>query len=692
MRKLFYILTLFTFVLNAQDLPLLVNEEFNSKQGCFLDEYNYTTYSAHTENGLYKIRFENDSYWNNFQSNKYIGPDKDYIIEAKMKYVGGRNNYGFGISYGTYNYDNSNYFLISGNGYYNIRSEKKNEDFEHTNWISSSYVNQGDYNILRIEKTGEKHSFYLNGNLVLTLNDIQYYGNNFGISVQNQIDVDVDYFKIWAEDTPINLSPTDRMRVFKEFLDSNVNTKYMEKSPVISPDGNTMFFNRYRDNLATNSDDEIFYSEKDENGKWSLAKNIGSPLNNTGHNAVVSITADNNTMILMNTYNEDGSSKGGGLSISYKQNNKWTLPKDIIVEDFYNRSKNSEFMISADGQVLISTIERDDTYGLKDIYVSFKIDSTHFSKPLNLGADINTYSNEVGAILAPDMRTVYFSTDGYAGYGSHDLFMSRRIDDSWTKWTKPVNLGNSINSDDWDAYITLDASGEFAYMNSSRPGSDLDVIKFSLPLSLRPEPVCLIKGRIFDSKTNNTLDGDVEYKSLSTGKVLGNANSDDVSGIYKIILTRGVKYAFNASKEGYYPISQNIDLSDINDYQEITVDLPLTPIEKNAVILLNNLFFDYNKADLKEESNSELDQLILFLNNNPEVKIEILGHTDSDGSANYNLKLSSDRANEVMKYLVEKGIDKSRLKAKGMGETKPFLPNTSEENKLKNRRVEFIIK
>lgn len=693
MQILFIFLLLLSSISFTQDYPLLVDEDFDNNEKSFFPFYNEANFKSFVTESIYRIEFIDDKKWKNFWSEVNLYTNDDYIIETKIKFIRNKNNFGFGLVFASKNYDNANYFLISGNGFYKIYNKKEGDAKDLTDWKESDIVKKNDYNILRIEKKANEFRYILNNKEIAKFNNIPMFGQQFGISVQNMINVDVDYIKVWGQQSEINLPVKTDEKVNKTFLSDKVNSNVTEKNPVISPDGTMLFYTRVQDeNSKEITKDDAYFSELDENGEWTEAKNMMSPINNEGHNTVVSITADNNTLILMNTYKEDGSPKSGGLSISNKINDKWELPKDIIIEDHHNRAKHSEYMITADGQTLILTLERDDSYGLKDIYVSFKKDSTTFSKPMNLGDVVNSSGNEVGAFLAPDLRTLYFSSTGYHGFGSNDMYMSRRISDDWTQWTEPVNMGPEINSSAWDAYLTLDASGEYAYMVSSKAGKGLDILKFNLPESLRPEPVCIVKGRIYDSKTDKTLNGAVEIKDLKSNKTLATAKSDDITGKFKIILTRGKKYAFNASKEGYYPISQNIDLAEIKEFKEITVDLPLTLIEKDAVILLNNLFFDYDKSSLQEDSFSELGELIKFLNNNTNVKIEILGHTDDRGSAEYNKKLSDERAKEVMQYLISKGIAANRLSAKGLGEAKPVKPNNSDENRAMNRRVEFVIK
>jgi outer membrane protein OmpA-like peptidoglycan-associated protein len=494
------------------------------------------------------------------------------------------------------------------------------------------------------------------------------------------------------EESQIILIEDLGFEVQKDFLNDKINSSENEKSPKVSPDGNTLFFSREIPDSIREKDSDVYFAVKDSNGEFSEVLDIGKPINNLGYNTVISITSDGNTLMVMNTYKEDGSPLGSGISISRKTNNKWEIPKKVNIEDHYNHSKYAEYVLSADGTLLLFTSQRNETFGMKDIYVSFKKDDGSFTIPKNLGPIVNTFADETGVFLAPDLKTIYYSTAGFKGYGLDDIYMSKRLDETWTNWTQPINLGNQINSNKWDSYLTLDASGEFAFMTNSRNGKKLDLIKLNLPPSLRPDPVCLVKGTIRDSKTKEIISTIVQYKDLKTNEIMGTASSDDVTGAFQIILLRGKKYSFNAKKEGYYPISQNLDLSEIDKYQEVEVDLFLTPIEKGAEIVLNNLFFDYNKADLQTDSHSELNSLVEFLKTNEGIKIEIIGHTDDQGSSSYNLKLSEDRAKSVLEYLNNKGISKDRLSSVGYGKTKPIVKNDSDENRAKNRRVEFKIK
>jgi OOP family OmpA-OmpF porin len=338
------------------------------------------------------------------------------------------------------------------------------------------------------------------------------------------------------------------------------------------------------------------------------------------------------------------------------------------------------------------SIRREDTRGGSDIYVSFLGDDGTWSAPFNLGDDINTAADDISPFLASDGKSLYFSTSGYPGYGSNDMFVSRRLDDTWTKWSEPENLGPSINTKQWDAYYTISAKGDYAYFVSRENsiGAE-DIFRVKLPVEVQPETVVLVKGRVLDANTGEPIKSTIRYEILPGGQEAGIAESNLPEGAYSIVLPAGEKYAFFAETEGYYSITEFIDLKDAAEYREIERDIAMKPVKKDEIIRLNNIFFDFGEYELLEDSFSELKRLIRLMNQNPEMKIRINGHTDNIGSRRSNLELSRQRANAVMDYLTGNGISGERIKTKGFGFDKPVADNSTEEGRGKNRRVEFEI-
>ena len=250
----------------------------------------------------------------------------------------------------------------------------------------------------------------------------------------------------------------------RENLGENINTTYEELLPVISPDGKELFICRGGDPKGKGSQD-IWKSERTADGSWGKAVNIGAPLNNGNPNFVCSVTPDGNKLIVGGSY-ENASADGISICSRGKDGN-YEMPAKVLIKNFYNRRKYNEFCMSNSGKVILMTIERDDSYGGRDIYFSLLQADGTWSEPKHTGSSLNTAADEASPFLASDEKTLYFSSNGHIGYGSNDIFMTKRLDDSWTSWTEPVNLGSQINSEDWDAYYTLPASADYAYFAST---------------------------------------------------------------------------------------------------------------------------------------------------------------------------------------------------------------------------------
>jgi outer membrane protein OmpA-like peptidoglycan-associated protein len=480
-----------------------------------------------------------------------------------------------------------------------------------------------------------------------------------------------------------------------ENLGEMVNSQGSELSPQISPDGKILFITRYPE--SNNGKNNIWFSSLQENGEWTLAKNIGTPLNIQGYStSVQSITPDGNTILLSNIYRYfDGTVSGGGCSISTRQRGGWSFPKQQIIDKFENKNQYVNYCLSNNGKVMLMAIEKKKGLGEKDIWVSFLEEKNEWSKPLNLGNVVNTEGDEFGPFLAADEKTLYFVSEGHPGFGGADVWMTKRLDDTWTNWSPPINMGDKINTPDFDAYFSIAASGEYAYFASGKSGfGKSDIFRIKMPTEAKPEPVVLISGSVYDSKTNQPIMTEIVYEILPEGKEVGVARSEPEKGAYKIVLPYGKSYGFLAKAEGYYPVSDNFDVTDLKQYQEIKRDLYLTPIKKmevGEIVRLNNIFFETAKAELKEESAPELKRVVKLLNEKSAMQIEISGHTDNVGADEANLRLSQERAQAVVDYLIEKGVKKNRLVAKGYGETILVAANDTDKGKALNRRVEFKI-
>lgn len=698
--KVISVLFLLFFSANAQIVDSIFYENFDKSLTFWKsDSINPKVINLEIQNGelvfLHKKKINQFSTWNVFS----LDYTADFTIEANVKFFSSSEQDVIGLKWASDDNENYNFFGISSQGYFHVFRIFHGKMDEIKPWATTQLLHGfGQWNKLKIERSGVKIAYFINDKMVFShpvKNKISS-GNHIGFFIQNMQKAAFDNFAIKGKFRRFR-EIKNAINGFKlENLGNNINSEYAELGPVISPDGNLLYIfrkNHPENTGGQNNTDDVWFSEKAENGTWNPLKNMGTPLNNSESNFVIAVSGDNNSLMITNQYKPNGSFKNIGLSISKKDSlGKWRVPLDIHVANYYNRNRYVTSSFSADKKYLISSVQRDETYGSLDLYISFRTSENEYSEPINLGKNINTHGAEFSPFLAADNKTLYFSSYGHPGYGSADVFISRRLDDTWQNWTVPENLGPEVNTKGWEAYFSLPASGEYAYLVSDAQSFGLsDIYRIKLPASAKPNPIVLVKGNVYNLKTKKPIKADVIYTDLQTDSLIGEANSEGLTGHYSIILEPQKKYAFRAERPGFYAINENLDLTDVVDYKEITKDLYLAPLEIGQRIRLNNVFFEYNKAELTKESKSELNRLIKLLNENPKIHIELAGHTDNQGSDDYNTKLSQNRVNEVAKYLTINGIQAIRLVPKGYGKAKPILPNTSDFNKSQNRRVEFVI-
>jgi len=493
-----------------------------------------------------------------------------------------------------------------------------------------------------------------------------------------------------------------------ENLGEDINTYYPEMRPTISADGNLLFFIRQNDpaniHYATvpNSQD-IWYSTRDSLGNWSKAKHLSAKVNASHYNAVFWISPDLNTILLKGSF-IDGQYYGMGVSMIHKRrDNSWTNAEMLKIRNFNKFSTTPQIGASMghNGKVLLFYMTDKKGSFDNDLYVSFAEGNDIWTAPKSLGKKINLPDyNEMSPFIASDGVTLYFASDRPGGIGEMDIWMSKRLDDSWTKWSDPVNLGKPINTEGSEAFFTLDAGGEYAYLSSSDGAYGAsDIVRVKLLEKEMPNPVVLVSGNVYNAKTKEPLSASLIYETLPDGTEVGTGVSSPVDGSFKIVLPYDKNYSIRASADKFFAISENLKLDSLikAGYMEIHKDLYLAPIEIGQVFRLNNVFFDFDKFNLRPESFVELDRVVSFLNEYPNIEIEMSAHTDSKGADEYNMTLSDNRARSVMEYIISKGISKKRIISQGYGETKPVAENNNADGsdnpdgRQLNRRVEFKI-
>ena len=466
-------------------------------------------------------------------------------------------------------------------------------------------------------------------------------------------------------------------------LGDAINTFESEYFPTLTIDGSEMIFTR-----RLNNHNEDFFGSRKTASNWSNAVRLNGSINTPDNEAAQTISQDGNWLIFDACGRQDGFGSCD-LYISYLTNIGWSEAINL------GRQLNSDQWdaqpcLSPDKRDLYFASRRHGGYGGSDIYVSHLQSNGKWSEPENMGPEINTASDEQCPFIHADNQTLYFESNGLQGYGQQDIFLIRKNAEG--KWTKPENLGYPINTIDEEGTLFIASDGKTAYYASDRSDTrgGLDIYTFELREDVRPAKTLWVKGQVFDKKTSKGLPSTVELIDLNSKRTISRVQTDEI-GNYLITLPVGKDYAFNVNRRGYLFYSDNYSLKQRSPDSTYEKNIPLQPIEINAAVVLRNIFFDFNKYELKTESQVELDRVIQLLQDNPTVKIQIEGHTDNVGTATDNQKLSDNRAKSVVNYLITKGIKADRLIAKGFGATKPVTNNTTEEGRAQNRRTELKI-
>ena len=485
----------------------------------------------------------------------------------------------------------------------------------------------------------------------------------------------VDYAKTQANST---------YRFEPRNMGDSVNSKDLEYYPTITIDGKELIFTRRVGNF-----NEDFYGTKLTDGGWTRSRGLSGSINTTQNEGAQNISQDGQWLIFTGCNFPEGYGSCD-LYISYQSSNgAWSSPENMGSQ-INSESWESAPSLSPDKRDLYFSSNRPEGYGGKDIYVTHLLPTGKWSAPENMGPGINTAGDESCPFMHADNQSLYFTSNGHTGYGGDDLFVTRKGPKNAFGAVK--NLGYPINTIENEGSMVVSADGKTAYYASDRNDSrgGLDLYTFELRDDVRPIKTLWVKGKVFDKKTLKGLPSAVELTDLVT-KVTTSRVQTDETGNYLITLPVGTEYAFNVNRRGYLFFSENFSLSQKSPDSTYHIDIPLQPIEANATVVLKNVFFDFNKYELKAESQVELASVVRLLKENPSVKIQINGHTDNIGKPADNLKLSNERARAVINYLSANGIDAKRLSFRGYGDTQPLADNKTEEGRARNRRTELKV-
>lgn len=506
------------------------------------------------------------------------------------------------------------------------------------------------------------------------------------------------------------------LKVELKNLGGVINSPYPDYAPVISADESVLLFTSRRpgstggkiaaDGLPY---EDIYISERKGEGAWSPPRNLGAPVNTSLHDACIALAADGQTLFLFNSDN------GGDIFMSRLKGIQWLHPKNMG-SPINSKHWEPSVCLSADERTLFFVSDRPGGLGGRDIYLCRRLPNGKWSQPINLGPPVNTPYDEDGPFFHPDGKTLFFSSNSPASMGGFDIFRTELRPDS--SWAPPVNLGYPINTPGDDIYFVLSASGLHGYYASERDDSygekdiymvdfstlqiqqpiaekekreeDLQVTSEPSTLTFRPN-LTLLTGIIYDAETKQPLEATITLIDNQRGDTIAVLTSNAASGKYLISLPAGRNYGIAVTAEGYAFHSENFVVEEAQGYREVRKDIGLNRYRAGTVIILKNIFFDFDKATLRPESKAELERVFQLLKENPKMKVRLAGHTDSMGSDDYNQRLSEARAKAVYEYLIQRGISADRLSYIGYGESRPIDTNDTDEGRQNNRRVELEI-
>jgi OmpA-OmpF porin, OOP family len=475
------------------------------------------------------------------------------------------------------------------------------------------------------------------------------------------------------------------------YMNDDVNGKISPKGLDISADGKTLYFS-----VSVLNTDQLYEGHIGPSGKIEkvVESKFNLPYDVSTASGLLAVSEDGKTAYVTDM----GTKEFNVYKVFQNKRGTWKYKKQKVPGYKMSPDKNTylDFKMNYEGNVIIVSYVKkgqEKSYG-HDLFVSKRTALGGWSSFKRMSDDVNTVHKEKICYLAPDNRTMFFGSTGHIGYGSMDLFMSQRLDDTWQNWTYPVNLGPIANSDKYENNIVFDTYNNYAYITRdnniyriSLKSPELDTVKPKLVVS---DPTILVRGTVYDKSTKKPVESTIKVYDIVSKEVVSLIETDE-KGEYQTIFKNKIHYAFEAIAKDYLSESYSFSIPELKKSRVIEQDFELQPIEKGTKIVLNNIFFETAKYDLKPISFAELDKLVDILSKNPTLKIEISGHTDNVGNAAYNKTLSDNRAKSVVEYIVSKGIDQARLTHKGYGLENPVASNETEEGRALNRRVEMKI-
>lgn len=606
---------------------------------------------------------------------------EEFILSMNVKFDSSSKVSNYGIIIG----DTAKYavvFKINAANYYKLQEYNTGKITDISDWQKLENLNKFDFpNLINVMNLADGLKFSINSKDIRTYNTPQKF-YRYGITVSMNSTLHIDYISVKnrrqifiAKDESRTLNkPTESVKKRKLnqkiSLGENINSPYNESACVLSPDGKYIYVTRKRhpENTGANIQDDVWWSKLDSQGKWERLQNIGFPINNSGNNHVVSVSADNKTLYLLNTYTQNGEIKSGGISKTKLIDNKWTIPEDVNILGYNNINQFSTFNMSADESILTMSMENAESFGGLDLYVSFKTGTNQYTKPLNLGETINTRENDFNCFLAADNQTLYYSSVGRDGFGSADIYFTKRLDSTWLNWSEPQNLGEEINSASAEIAFAISYDGDYAYLvthDSTISIGGSDIVKVKLPNEAKPNPVAILN-------TNSNFDSLIVRNKSNNEIVLKVSKQENKS----LTLPLGQNYQIEYKKDGKL-VSEDINLDKTEAFE--IIEGKKSELKNDTVVV----YFDYKNWK------AQIDEIAIT---SDVKKVNIYTYSDKRGTEKYNSNLTMKRSKFIESRLVKKTKKRNiQFNIKSYGKLYANLDCESEDCFSKDRKAVIIL-
>ncbi len=571
------------------------------------------------------------------------------------------------------------------------------EIYFHQNDLQNSIINY--QKVIEIDKDYDLGVYYRLAIMQKQTKDYVTSKQNFKYYIDNQTNPkhestieDCKYniecidFILDQKNNPKNFNPIN--------LGENINDSLYQYLPTLTLD-NQLYLTQRENNsedfyFAKIKNIDIINNEELPFDKWwDKKEKLSSVLNTSANEGAASISPDGRYLYFAKCNTKDGY---GSCDIyrSKRNGDNWDKPENLgpTVNSKY---WDSQPTIASDGRTLFFASNREGGYGRSDIWYTYLKDDGTWTKAKNCGKVINTGGDEISPFIHPSNTTLYFASDSLIGMGGQDIYYSKIVNG---KFQKPINMGYPINTDKDETCLVVSSNGEFAIYAKDNPPNNMDLYAFRLEKSLQPTKVVCLRGRVFYDDNKQGNEATFEIRNLKNNRLITSTTSDKSTNEYSLAIVVGEDYALSVTCDGYLLYSENfstIEDSTFGNQNYINKDITMQSIKEGKVVILENIFFATNSFELSKESEVELNTLLKLMNDYPNIRIEISGHTDNTGNYQHNLTLSEKRSNSVKQWLLDKGINANRIVAKGYGDSKPIDTNSTTEGKAKNRRTEFKI-